>query len=164
VTQPSDDPASEVPASVGNAMGLAGTLNMGLAGSSAFKDVMGLAGSSAFKDVMGLAGSSALKDVMGLAGSSALKDVMGLAGSSAFKDVMGLAGRVMQNPAIASQLIATRNLAVSWRHAVSNNRQRLLWPIERRFPRPNLSRRRSRCGSSVCQDWTKSNSANLNTA
>ena len=44
-----------------------------------------------------------------------------------------------------------------------NARQRLLRPIERRFPRQTFPSRRSRCGSSVCQDWTKSNSANLST-
>jgi len=45
-----------------------------------------------------------------------------------------------------------------------NTRQRLLRPIERRFPHHTFPSRRSRCGSSVCQDWTKSNSVNLSTA
>src|SRR4029077_249308 len=45
----------------------------------------------------------------------------------------------------------------SSRRAGSDNRQRLLRTIERRFPRPNLSRRRSRCDSIVCQDWMLSN-------
>src|SRR5262244_398492 len=52
----------------------------------------------------------------------------------------------------------------SSRHASPNTRQRLLQPIERRFPRHTFPSRRSRCDSSVCQDWTKSNSANLNAA
>jgi hypothetical protein len=51
-----------------------------------------------------------------------------------------------------------------WRHAIPGNRQRLLRTIERRFPTPNLSRRRSRCDSIVCQDWTLSNSTSWNIA
>jgi hypothetical protein len=52
----------------------------------------------------------------------------------------------------------------SSRHAVSDNRQRLLRTIERRFPTPNLSRRRSRCDSIVCQDWMLSNLTTWNIA
>src|SRR5207245_10488554 len=48
----------------------------------------------------------------------------------------------------------------NWRHAVQNNRQRLLRKIERRFLTPNLSRRRSRCDSIVCRDLTQRNSMN----
>jgi hypothetical protein len=70
----------------------------------------------------------------------------------------------MQNP--WQLLVEPRYLKYSenGRPAASNTKQRLLWPIERRLPHQTFMTERSRCGSIVCQGWTKSNSVNLNIA
>ena len=73
-------------------------------------------------------------------------------------------GGLCKTPVITSGRNAVRNCAEVWRHAIPGNRQRLLRTIERRFPTPNLSRRRSRCDSIVCQDWTLSNLTSWNIA
>ena len=73
-------------------------------------------------------------------------------------------GRVIQNLGYCQRTAAFRNCVESWRHTVPGNRQRLLRTIERRFPTPNLLRRRSRCDSIVCQDWTLSNLTSWNIA
>jgi Clp amino terminal domain, pathogenicity island component len=57
-----------------------------------------------------------------------------------------------------------RRFRADSQHAPPNTGQRLPLPIERRFSHHTFRTRGSRCVTSVCQGWTKSNSTNLNTA
>ena len=83
---------------------------------------------------------------------------------TSFRSAVPVAMRLMQNPAVNSSAGPLARLLRKFPTRLTNTKQRLLRPVERRFPRQTFPSRRSRCGSSVCQDWTKSNSANLNAA
>jgi hypothetical protein len=70
----------------------------------------------------------------------------------------------MQNPLIIAGMPRYPKYSENGGHAASNAKQRLLWPIERRFLHQTFITERSRCGSIVCQDSAKSNSASSNIA
>lgn len=60
--------------------------------------------------------------------------------------------RLMQNLAVNPSKESLARLLRKFPTRLTNTRQRLLRPVERRFPRQTFPSRRSRCGSSVCQD------------
>jgi len=76
----------------------------------------------------------------------------------------GTAGGLCKTRLLARPRVLLPDSYESFPTRLVNARQRLLRPIERRFPHHTFPSRRSRCGSSVCQDWTKSNSANLSSS
>ena len=60
--------------------------------------------------------------------------------------------RLMQNPAINSAAGSLARLLRKFPTRLTNTKQRLLRPVERRFPRQTFPSRRSRCAEAYVQE------------